>query len=257
MKKLYFIILLALLITSCETREDINMRRNTSPEIYVGMKEEEISLVELKDTLKRVDSSTYYFKSFDDSNLTPTYMLELEFLDTSSVIRDSISVTLNEQTNEIQVQTNLNDKTLNNTSHSFNVYIVAIDNFGLTARAKISITLIENRPPVPQVIFNKISNTEYEISAKDSYDLDSERIIAYEYLIDGRVIYNKAGYEGDYETIANPNPGHAATGGTYIISTPLSTIKHNFQVENVSDFKIYVRVKDERGLWSAWSMFSL
>ena len=190
--------------------------------------------------------------TFESSNYTVNNFLMLSNSKELKTTYNNVAANNNKAYN-----INLNDKTLNNTSYSFNVYIVAIDNFGLTAKAKISITLIENRPPVPQVIFNKISNTEYEISAKESYDLDSERIIAYEYLIDGRVIYNKAGYEGDYETIANPNPGHAATGGTYIISTPLSTIKHNFQVENVSDFKIYVRVKDERGLWSAWSMFSL
>ena len=60
--KLYFIILLAVFITSCETREDINMRRNTPPQIYVGKNNKDISVVELSDTIKKVGLSTYYFK---------------------------------------------------------------------------------------------------------------------------------------------------------------------------------------------------
>lgn len=257
MRKIYFIILLALFISSCETREDVNMKRNTPPKIFVGENDKNVNLVELADTLKKNDSSTYFFKAEDDSNLNLNYVLELEFLGDNSVIKDSVDVSLNEQTKQINVQCNLNDKTINNSSYSFNIYIVVIDNFGKSSKAKITITLIENRPPVPQVAFNKISNTEYEISARESYDLDLEDIVAFEYLIDGKVIYNKPGYEGEYEANANPNPGHAATGGTYIISTPLNSVKHNFQVENVNDFKVYVRVKDSRGLWSSWSLFSL
>ena len=257
MKKLYFIILLAVFITSCETREDINMKRNISPQIYVGLSEKDINLVEVSDTLKKTDSSVYYFKSIDDSNSILSHTLEVEFLDENSNIKDSVIVSINEVTGEIYVQSNLSEKTINNVSHSFNVYVVVVDNFGLSAKAKISITIIENRAPIPQVNFNKISDTEYEISAEDSYDPDKESIVAYEYLIEGKILYNKPGYEGEYESIANPNPGHAATGGTYIISTPLSSIKHNFQVENVNDFKVYIRVKDSRGLWSQWSLFSL
>ena len=257
MRKIYFIILLALFIASCETREDINMKRNTSPQIYVGKNNKDINMVEMADTLKKSVSSTYFFRAVDDSNLDLTYKLEVEFLDESDIIKDSIIVDINEQTNEISVQSKLSDKAINNTPYSFNIYIIAIDNYGFSAKAKIAITLIENRPSVPRVTFNKISNTEYEISAKSSYDLDGDAVVAYEYLIDGRVIYNKPGYEGDYDTISNPNPGHAATGGTYIIATPLSSIKHNFQVENINDFKVYVRVKDSRGLWSAWSQFYL
>jgi hypothetical protein len=257
MRKIYFIILLALFIVSCETREDINKKRNTPPQIYVGVNDNDINEVELSDTLKRKDVSTYYFRSIDDSNLNMNHVLELEFLGENSVIKDSVTVDINVRTNEIRVQCNLNDKTINNTSYKFNIYIVAIDNFGQSSKAKISITLIEDRLPIPQVTFNKISNTEYEISAKDSYDVDNDEIVAYEYLIEGKVIYNKPGYEGEYETLANPNPGHAGTGGTYIISTPLSSIKHDFQIEFLSDFKVYIRVKDSRGLWSSWSMFSL
>ena len=60
MKKLYFIILLALLITSCETREDINMRRNTSPEIYVGMNEEEIMKLLKKVLSKKIEIISFF-----------------------------------------------------------------------------------------------------------------------------------------------------------------------------------------------------
>lgn len=257
MKKLSFIILLAVFITSCETREDINMKRNTAPEVYVGKMGGSADQLDLTDTLKKTDFATYSFRWQDDSNLNLTQTLELEFLEGSENIKDSILVELNTELGEIYVSTNLNDKTIGAPSLRFNIYVVVIDNYSLSAKAKIAITLIENRPPVPQVSFNKISNTEYEISAKSSYDLDSDAIVAYEYLIDGKVIYNKIGYEGEYDTVANPNPGHAATSGTYIISTPLSSIKHNFQVENVNDFKVYVRVKDSRGLWSAWNLFSL
>ena len=257
MKKIYFIISLVLLITSCETREDINMKRNTSPQVYVGFNEKDTNLTEISDTLKKSDYSVYYFKSIDDTNTILSHSLEIEFLGENSNIKDSTSVGIDEVTGVVFVQSNLSEKTTNNISHRFNIYVVVVDNFGLSDKAKISITLIENRAAVPVFTFNKISDTEYEISAEDSYDPDNDAIVAYEYLIDGKIIYNKIGYEGEYESIANPNPGHAATGGTYIISTPLSSIKHNFQVENVNDFKVYIRVKDSRGLWSQWSLFSL
>lgn len=256
MRNLYYIIALIFLLCSCETREDINKTRNTSPLLFVGIENNDVNFVEISDTLKNFDSSVYYYKSSDDSNLNLAHTVELEFIGDNSVIKDSVNVSINEITNEIEVKTLLNSKTTNSTYH-FNVYIIATDIYGLTSRAKISISIIGNRPPIPQCVFNKISNTEYEISAKNSRDLDGESIISYEYLIDGKIIYNKPGYEGVYETVANPNPGHAGSGGTYIISTPLSSIKHNFQVENVSDFKVYIRVKDERGLWSAWYEFRL
>ena len=113
MKKIYFLILLAVFITSCETREDINMKRNTSPEIYVSKTDNNVNLVELTDTLKKTDSSVYYFKSLDDSNINLTHTLELEFLDENATIKDSVTVNINEQRGEIQVITNLNDKTIN------------------------------------------------------------------------------------------------------------------------------------------------
>ena len=255
MKKIYFIISLVLLITSCETREDINMKRNTPPQIYVGYDAANVSLVEISETLRKTDFSVFYFKSIDDANSILSHTLEVEFPDEN--IKDSISVAIDEVAGVVYVQSSLSEKTVTNISNSFNIYVVVDDNFGLSANATISITLIENRPPMPDVTFYKISDTEYEISAEESYDPDKDAIVAYEYLIDGKVIYNKVGYEGEYESIANPNPGHAATGGTYIISTPLSSIKHNFQVENVNDFKVYIRVKDSRGLWSQWSLFNL
>ena len=59
MKKIYFIISLVLLITSCETREDINMKRNTPPQIYVGYDAANVSLVEISETLRKTDFSVF------------------------------------------------------------------------------------------------------------------------------------------------------------------------------------------------------
>jgi hypothetical protein len=165
MKKIYFIISLVLLITSCETREDINMKRNTSPQVYVGFNEKDTNLTEISDTLKKSDYSVYYFKSIDDTNTILSHSLEIEFLGENSNIKDSISVGIDEVTGVVFVQSNLSEKTTNNISHCFNIYVVVVDNFGLSAKAKISITLIENRAAVPVFTFNKISDTEYEISA--------------------------------------------------------------------------------------------
>lgn len=258
MRKLYFIVpLVLLLLTSCETREDINSNKNQSPEVYLSIEKKGDYVVELVDTVKMSESAVYYFKSLDDSNLGLVHTIDLEFLDKNLEIKDSVSVILNESTNQLLVENVLNYKKVNQDFYSFNIYLTVTDIYGLTSMAKLTIILIPNRPAVPVAEFYQISNTEYEISAKNSYDVDNDEIVAYEYLIEGKVIYNKPGYEGEYETLANPNPGHAGTGGTYIISTPLSSIKHDFQIEFLSDFKVYIRVKDSRGLWSSWSMFSL
>lgn len=257
MKKICYIMLLVSFLISCETRKDINRERNITPQIDLSTEMYGHYDLEIIDTLQKASTKTYYYRSSDDSNIDLIHTLELEFDETSAQIKDSVIVTIDESTNRIIVENILNDKIINSKSYSFNIYVVVTDNYGLSSRAKIVLTLIENRPPIPNVIFNKLSNTDYEILATGSADPDGDNIVAYEYLIDGKIIYNNPGYEGDYESMANPNPGHAATEGTYIISTPLSSIKHNFHLENVSDFKIYVRVKDSRGLWSSWEMFSL
>lgn len=257
MKKLYFIIPLILLITSCETREDINRNKNKSPEVYLSLDKSDNYVKELVDTLKMSESAVYYFKSSDDSNLSLMHSVELEFVDNKLDFKDSVLVSLNEASGELVVENILDSKRITEDTYSFNVYLLATDIYGMSSKAKLTIVLRSNRSAVPNVEFSQISATEYEISAENSIDPDGDEIVAYEYLIDGKIIYNKAGYEGEYETVANPNPGHAGTEGTYIISTPLSSIKHNFQVENVNDFKVYVRVKDSRGLWSSWYQFSL
>jgi hypothetical protein len=56
MKKLYFIIPLILLITSCETREDINKNKNKSPEVYLSLDKADNYVKELVDTLKMSES---------------------------------------------------------------------------------------------------------------------------------------------------------------------------------------------------------
>lgn len=257
MRKLYFIIPLILLITSCETREDINRNKNKSPEVYLSLDKTGEYVVELVDTLKMSESAVYYFKSSDDSELSLMHSIELEFTDNKLDFKDSVFVSIDESSGQLLVNNILDYKRITQDTYSFNVYLLVTDTYGVSSKAKLTIVLRSNRPAEPKVEFFQISTTEYEIFADASIDPDGDEVVAYEYLIGGKVIYNKAGYEGDYETVANPNPGHAGTEGTYIISTPLSSIKHNFQVENVGDFKIYVRVKDSRGLWSAWSQFSL
>ncbi len=257
MRKLLFIIPLILLFASCETREDINKNKNKSPEVYLSLDKAGAYELEIVDTLKMSESAVYYFKSSDDSDLALLHSVQKEFIDSKLDFKDSVSVTINESAGELLVSNTLDYKRITHETYSFNIYLLVTDIYGLSSKAKLTVVLRSNRPPVPKVEFSQISTTEYEITADESFDPDGDDIIAYEYLIDGKLIYTKAGYEGDYESIANPNPGHAGTEGTYIISTPLSGIKHNFQVENVGDFKVYVRVKDSRGLWSAWSQFSL
>ena len=101
--------------------------------------------------------------------------------------------------------------------------------------------------------FDFLKQTQIFNSFADaSIDPDGDEVVAYEYLIGGKVIYNKAGYEGDYETVANPNPGHAGTEGTYIISTPLSSIKHKGRRKCLKDFWHIISHTRKCLCWICW-----
>jgi len=109
----------------------------------------------------------------------------------------------------------------------------------------------DNEPPVPSIKLDLIKDMEYMISSDKTTDPDGDTIVAYEYLIDGTIDYDRSSYEVENPNSISPNPGMAASEGTYIISTPLTSVKHAFQTAGTHI--IAVRAKDALGLWSKWN----
>ena len=151
MRKLYFIIPLILLFASCETREDINKNKNKSPEVYLSLDKAGAYELEIVDTLKMSESAVYYFKSSDDSDLALLHSVQKEFIDSKLDFKDSVSVTINEPAGELLVSNTLDYKRITQETYSFNIYLLVTDIYGLSSKAKLTVVLRSNRPPVQKV----------------------------------------------------------------------------------------------------------
>ena len=129
------------------------------------------------------------------------------------------------------------------------------DYYGDIGEAVLNVTDYDNNPPIPVISTSVIQQMEYAINAAQTTDPDSDYVVAYEYLIDGEITTDKYGYENSDNPKDLLNPGMAGIKGTYIISTPLSVVKHVFQTSGTH--VIYVRAKDSLGLWSKWSRLNI
>lgn len=250
--KIYKLLILLLLtvLTSCETRKDLFHKFNTIPEVYVNEKsrnfenkERSVSLM-----LRHGEESVVYFDYIDDytdSGIKVDYSVFSE-----GVPLEYVDVLLDLESRKLIIRDTLPQQTLNDKVLKFSVKIFVTDYYNDSGEAVINVIDYDNIPPVPEISAKRIQNMEYQISAASSYDSEDDKIVAYEYLFDGETTINKAGYERPDDPCWLINPGLAAKGGTYIISTTLNTVKHAFQSSGTH--VIYVRAKDSLGLWSGW-----
>lgn len=106
-------------------------------------------------------------------------------------------------------------------------------------------------PPMPVLEVGAVDGHPMErvLSMAKSYDKDGF-VQKYEFCIDGNIApYNVQSprfeeIEGVWQS------GKAAYGGTYIVATALSEVRHAFQSEG--EHTIYYRCMDNAGGWSTW-----
>lgn len=256
MKKLYYTILLsALLLTGCETRKDIFHQFNSAPEVYLNTQAREFTDKTSNITLllRHGLQQTVFFDYTDD------YMdsgLNVEY----AVISENpqslcLTFSLDPESRKLVVKDTLPQTTINDKVVKCTVKITVSDYYGDKGEAIINIADYDNLPPEPVIAISHIQKMEYKIDASASVDKESDEIVAYEYLIDGETTILESGYENPSVPSSLQNPGMAGKKGTYIVSTPLSYVKHAFQTTGTHT--VCVRVKDSLGLWSAWKSTSV
>ncbi len=248
LKNILFATLIAAALMACESRKDIYEQKNTPPSVTLGTDKKQSLDVTLR----------------HGSDVVIDYTVEDNFMGES----DSITVSVINNDGplcSIQASLDKNNKKLrllSNDPKQFNpeqgdskvtVYVSAFDYYNKKTTAQVNLTMHVNMPPTPSFLMSKADGTsslEYVINASSSSDIDFDNIVAYEYIIGGEIMYNQPGYETTVNNVYNINPGQAAKGGTYIISTPLKSINHIFQA--TGNYKIAVRCKDALGMWSNW-----
>lgn len=249
-----FFISLTILV-SCETRDDLFHKFNDVPNVYVNTQNRKFDTKEsvAQIILRHGEQKTIYFDYTDDyiqTGLNVSFQVYSE-----QSIPEYIKCTLDHDSRKLVIEDILPQHTLNDKVVKFTVKIVVSDYYGDKGEAVINVIDYDNNPPVPVIKTDVIHQMEYSISAAETTDPDLDEVVAYEYLIDGEITTDKYGYEDNENPKYVLNPGMAAIKGTYIISTPLSTVKHAFQTSGTHI--IYVRAKDSLGLWSAWSRINI
>lgn len=133
------------------------------------------------------------------------------------------------------------------------VKFVCTDYYGRRNEATLTVNGKDAAATEFSIKIDRNSAMDYTVTVEPAPNADmgySESIVAYEYVFDGELCHSGFGMEGDYEELENPNPGHAARYGRYIISTSLPKVNHRFQTAGIHE--VAVRVKNDIGVWSAW-----
>lgn len=114
-----------------------------------------------------------------------------------------------------------------------------------------TVSLWGDCPPMPVLEVGAVDGHPMErvLSMAKSYDKDGF-VQKYEFCIDGNIApYNVKSPR--FEAIEGVwQSGKAAYGGTYIVATALSEVRHAFQSEG--EHTIYYRCMDNAGGWSTW-----
>lgn len=123
--------------------------------------------------------------------------------------------------------------------------------FSDTRNAYFTVSLWGDCPPMPVLEVGAVDGHPMErvLSMAKSYDKDGF-VQKYEFCIDGNIApYNAKSPR--FEAIEGVwQSGKAAYGGTYIVATALSEVRHAFQSEG--EHTIYYRCMDNVGGWSTW-----
>lgn len=127
--------------------------------------------------------------------------------------------------------------------------VVNIKNMiGVSTPFYLHINLKGNNSPLPEILVEDgLTYMEKYIRVNETCDPDGDKIVCYEYLIDGQSL-GKKGYEFEEEYPA-PSAGRGGYDGTYI-TTRRSGVNHAFQ--STGEHTVAVRCQDEWGFWSDW-----
>lgn len=248
------LITMALAFTSCESRKDVFERNDSGPSFLVS-----IDGGEFQNRIKvRMANGAENVVNYSLNNVYPT---------TLSVALDDFTkanfqITINEKDNLIKVKSLRDIKSKSSSkidgyfATSSSVSIEATDYYGkmrnvvlelisydyVGMKALISQHNVDPVDPLDMVFYVKAESTATDTKA-----------IAYEYLFDGEIKYNEDGWENDDKASYNANPGQAAKGGYYIISTPVTRVNHEFQTEG--EHRLAIRCKAESGIWGKWTQY--
>ena len=247
-KYFYIIISFLLFLTACESREDIFELRNEAPIMKIGRTD---------DVSKSQDTLVFNSRYGDD--IVFYYHIKDDFLADKAKISYSVfPLTQTELSlefeqilpNKIIIKDGQDNKVIK-ADYKAEIDIITTDFYGKTYSNKITIIKTCNKAPKPIFSVKKDDNNDYIIDATASIDPNGDKIVSYEYLIGGEIMFDKEGYETSETGKYCINPGHAARYGTYIVNSPLNNIKHVFQSAGV--YEVAVRCKDNIGMWSKWS----
>lgn len=247
----YIIAISALcVLASCESRKDVYELNNKEPQVSLSLKADFIDCADTVNVSLRHGKSSYVFYRMTDDR--PDFLGPLQITNICPQYEGSLFLTALKANDGITIQVaDTSDRICRDIQHHTVFECSVQDYYGKEGKAYINVTSVRNNTPVVSFTIEKISGMEYEVKTGCT-DPDGDGIVLYEYLFDGEVIFNEDAFEIDNPAPGQPcaNPGRAAIGGTYIVGTTLTHVKHSFQYGGVHT--VYVRCKDSDGLWCKW-----
>ena len=259
-----FVIILGL--SACESRKDIFELRNQTPALYLSKTLDfSAAQTEIYDTIRYGETLILYYHVEDDFYGDSELSYDCSDLSGSTggandTLRNGpANVVFFDGSDRVRI-VNRNAPFVMGGLEYTDIIFTYFDYYKKVRQAKVHLTIRSNEPAIPVIELIPLTENgadpryEYTISAKQSYDPDGDDIVAYEYLIDGKVhgLYNGYGYENFYDRVG---PGQAGSDGTYVYATALTEIKHAFQTDGYH--VIRVRCKDAVGLWSEWQVLEI
>ncbi len=163
-----FIILIALGLYACDSREDYFEALNGAPQIkiYFGSVEQDSSFI--GDSIKMGFPKNYGVTLSDEEEVE----MKIDVPEGISIVGDETKT--------------INAFTLGVKSIRFFAY----DGFGRKGERTLTLTSFDNLNPVPNFTVNVLANREIEVVASGSYDRDSKfggLIVSYEYTFNGNI----------------------------------------------------------------------
>lgn len=279
MRYIGFILVLLTVLSSCDSREDWFARNNDGASF----------IIKSCKSAWWEDEEKYEFRNdtvYSDNNRVVEYNLKLNYVrllsdnelvyisDAIHLDVEGIGVKVKRTNKDVSLTTDLPDpryvKHENNWYHfsgfdkglpvtnldkiapvlnTANMIMELEDAFRNTFYCHVKINFLGDIAPIPVLDIKDIEGNPMEkvFDLSKSYDKDGN-VVKYEFCIDGEIIdYKLPTY--DCDPLGTPS-GKGAYGGTYIVSTTLSEIKHAFQKEG--EHVVYYRCMDDLGLWSLW-----